>query len=226
MVQRTNFMPKSLKVVLGNHQDVPSHQREDDICNVCLDIRYKPVKLVPCSHILCEPCTRKIVKVSSSEHKKPKCPCCREYILECKAESEMSVMLLMRYPIETEARRKEEDLAPLTFPLPQKLPTINLRISVIEQILDQIRERMTHLVIATIGISLLFTITANVFLLVLKLISLLIYPSIDGRWNVAGDIFHELGLKGSLLWSFAIMATLMNTELYSEFITEINQPRQ
>merc|ERR1712062_244664 len=83
------------------------------------DIRYKPVSVMPCLHLFCDPCVRRVAQTYQSPQL-PKCPLCRQPITDCKEEVEMENVLKAAYPIEYEARSAMEEAEPVTFPLPKK----------------------------------------------------------------------------------------------------------
>ena len=50
------------------------------ICPVCLDLLHEPFAAVPCKHIFCEPCLRRL---ASKNPMNTLCPMCRQRIAYC-----------------------------------------------------------------------------------------------------------------------------------------------
>ena len=80
--------------------------KENLKCLVCYDIFYKPVSLVPCSHVFCAGCF--------SEWNKPTCPCCRQSVLMVvdapKVITNMIDDYLEKYPAEKKTAQEKARL--------------------------------------------------------------------------------------------------------------------
>lgn len=89
---------------------VIGHQIQDDQCAVCMDIKFRPVRLSPCGHEFCDPCVRSLVN--------SRCPTCREEIQDCFHDHDLAAKMKEGYPNEYEERRLAEQLSPVALPLP------------------------------------------------------------------------------------------------------------
>merc|ERR1712018_1092833 len=98
---------------------VIGHQEQDDSCTVCMDIKYKPITLIPCTHSFCDPCIRTVAQ--TNRESTPQCPLCRTLITDCNEDFDMGNRLQEMYPREYEARRILELDTPNTYPLPKRL---------------------------------------------------------------------------------------------------------
>ena len=91
---------------------VIGHQIQDDQCSICIDIKYKPVRLSPCGHQFCDPCVRKL--------RNERCPICSEKIENCSHVHDLGAKLEEDYPNEYKERRMAEDLYNVTLTLPRR----------------------------------------------------------------------------------------------------------
>ena len=53
------------------------------ICPVCLDLLHDPFAAIPCKHIFCEPCLRRL---GSKNPMNTLCPMCRQRIAYCEPQ--------------------------------------------------------------------------------------------------------------------------------------------
>ena len=76
-------------------QDVPF----DYMCAICHDLLYKPQRCLPCGHIFCDPCLRRLSSIRNR-----KCPMCREKIEKCLPSPKLSQKLSEKYTSQYEKR--------------------------------------------------------------------------------------------------------------------------
>lgn len=65
------------------------------MCPVCLDLLFSPFSVVPCKHTFCETCLRRI---GSKDPMNTFCPMCRQRVVYCESQSELSISIRESYP--------------------------------------------------------------------------------------------------------------------------------
>ena len=95
-------------------EDVPDNL----ICPVCLDLLHDPFETIPCKHVFCETCLRRLGMKSAMN---TSCPLCRTRIVICLPEKNASGQVRESFP-ELYAKRKniERGTNIYDFPLPWK----------------------------------------------------------------------------------------------------------
>merc|ERR1712223_1888319 len=95
------------------------------ICPVCLDLLHEPYAAVPCKHIFCEPCLRRL---ASKNPMNTLCPMCRQRIAYCEHKREMSQSIKVEHSKMYTKRMKFERGTPNVYslPLPWRPGWVNL----------------------------------------------------------------------------------------------------
>ena len=83
-------------------------------CSICLDIYHRPCKIVPCMHIYCDPCLRRLYHAGSTT-----CPQCRKEIEGCYFDTKLDKQIKKHGEKQYNARQqKEEQSDVFDLPLP------------------------------------------------------------------------------------------------------------
>ncbi|XP_040565840.1 uncharacterized protein [Lepeophtheirus salmonis] len=91
---------------------------EDLICPICLDLFYLPHKVIPCGHIFCETCLRRL---GWEDPMFSLCPMCRIQICNCELQEELSQKIKDEHDdIYTKRRDMESTSEVFEYPLPWK----------------------------------------------------------------------------------------------------------
>lgn len=91
------------------------------ICPVCLDLLHDPYSALPCKHTFCETCLRRLGSKNAMD---TTCPMCRQRILFCDLQSDLSKTIKLQFPEMYEKRKKFErssangNLSVYNMPLP------------------------------------------------------------------------------------------------------------
>lgn len=95
------------------------------ICPVCLDLLHEPFAAIPCKHIFCEPCLRRL---GSKNPMNTLCPMCRQRIAYCEPKRELSLSIREEHTDMYMKRKKFERGTPNVYslPLPWRPGWVNL----------------------------------------------------------------------------------------------------
>lgn len=86
------------------------------VCPVCLDMLYEPFRALPCKHIFCETCLRRLGSKNAMD---TNCPMCRQRIAYCETQPELNARIKSGHPEMAERRRKfEKSSNPSVFNMP------------------------------------------------------------------------------------------------------------
>ena len=86
-------------------------------CSICLELYHNPCQILPCLHVYCDPCLRRLNDAGTST-----CPLCRENIEECYLDLRLDKKIKEQNCQSYLARQeKEEKSGVYDLPLPAKL---------------------------------------------------------------------------------------------------------
>ena len=100
-------------------------------CAVCIDLLYNPIKIIPCGHIFCEPCVKRL-RQTETQRDVP-CPLCRQTIESCVHDTELQVKLQLKYPDEMRQRKINAEESPISLPLPRRIQRLDSLRSLFEK---------------------------------------------------------------------------------------------
>ena len=81
-------------------EDLPG---DEFICGICRDLYLDPRKLIPCHHIFCETCLRRLNQAQISN-----CPICRGQIMDTLPEEDLRNQIMETYPQYVQDRAEAE----------------------------------------------------------------------------------------------------------------------
>ena len=84
---------------LNEDEDTP----DEFICGICRDIYLDPRKLIPCHHVFCETCLRRLNQAQISN-----CPICRGQIMDTLPEEDLRNQIMETYPQYVQERAEAE----------------------------------------------------------------------------------------------------------------------
>ena len=102
-----------------NSETYSSQSNEEKDCAVCIDLLYNPIKIIPCGHIFCESCVKRL-RQTETQRDVP-CPLCRQTIESCVHDTELQVKLQLKYPDEMKQRKINAEESPINLPLPRRM---------------------------------------------------------------------------------------------------------
>jgi len=85
------------------------------ICPVCLDLLHDPYSALPCKHTFCETCLRRLGSKNAMD---TSCPMCRQRILFCDLQSDLTKTIKLQFPEMYEKRKKFERTNPSVYNMP------------------------------------------------------------------------------------------------------------
>ena len=80
-----------------------SNENEDWICGICRHIYLDPHQLVPCEHVFCETCLRRLNQANI-----PNCPICRRQIQDTMLVEDLRNQIIETYPQHVQERAEFE----------------------------------------------------------------------------------------------------------------------
>ena len=107
-------------VTLHNNNEKTKHMGDDGLvkeCPICLDTLHKPCQILPCKHIYCDPCLRRLYQSGTSL-----CPLCRATINGCYLDRKLDNKIKdLNVEKHTVRQKKEENSDVYQLPLPAGL---------------------------------------------------------------------------------------------------------
>ena len=107
-------------VTLHNNNEKTKHMGDDGLvkeCPICLDTLHKPCQILPCKHVYCDPCLRRLYQSGTSL-----CPLCRATINGCYLDRKLDNKIKdLNVEKHTVRQKKEENSDVYQLPLPAGL---------------------------------------------------------------------------------------------------------
>ncbi|XP_038045643.1 E3 ubiquitin-protein ligase RNF180-like [Patiria miniata] len=115
--QHLDCDPKRILALLGTSETSVS-TREALTCPVCLDLYLNPHRCLPCQHVFCESCLRRLAHTAQTRVATP-CPLCRRVIWEATPQDQLTTAIEELFP-RLIAHRKQAERKNLnkSYPLP------------------------------------------------------------------------------------------------------------